>query len=400
MRALLHVSLRLLRAPRTALAVLAFQAVYAASAVWLPIRFSSPLFLASVALLFMSTLVCTVDRTRATAALWRGEVNGGGYPLARRDDAEIRSFLAAQGFRGDGAVLFRFRFALWGGWILHVGVLALIVGILVQQTMHDGGAFELTEGETTILSQQGAVFGRERGLLASPNPPDVRIMLLAFDPYYHQTGYAPDRASRVLLGEQERFVDRAKGVSSAGITIYQAIPTSLAVNLQIPSMGVRSIHLRRESERRAAADIKDLAGNCARIVATTERPIDDDDGTGAVDVRLHGERASIVLMPNERFDFGGEQAALISIGRWAGFTYSKSPGVPFVFVGFVLILGGSALLVFPAGVVRVSTDQKTAAWIRAKRGTAVIAEEWAAWRQPDAADAEPAQVPLRELRNC
>jgi hypothetical protein len=165
-------------------------------------------------------------------------------------------------------------------------------------------------------------------------------------------------------------------------------------------MGIRSIHLRRESARRASADIKDLAGNCGRIVATTERPIDDVDGTGAIELRLARQNSSIMLTPNEPFDFGGEQATMVSIGRWGGFTYSRSPGVPLVFAGFFLVLFGSGLLVFPAGVAQIVAEDGTVACVRMKRGANVLVEEWAAWREPEVAASGSVPAPLREVRDC
>ncbi|MHB0968493.1 MAG: hypothetical protein ACYC7A_08905 [Thermoanaerobaculia bacterium] len=384
---LFRAALRVLRAPRTALAVLAFQAAYAASALWLPLRFSSAVFLSSVVLLFGATFACTWERTRATIALWLGSTRGGGHELRARPHTAIRSFLLESGFRGRGETMFRYRPAIWGGWLLHVGVLALIFGVLLQQTLHESGAFELTEGERTRLSDRGVVIGHQAGAFASKTPPPIVVTLLAFDPFYHQRGYAPDRASRIAAGGHEYFVDRAKGVEASGVTFYQAIPTSIAINLSIPSMGLRSIHLRRESENRAAADIKDISGRRARIVAFTERPLDDRDGTGAIDVELHRSGSVTRIEPRIPFDFGGEPVRLVSIGRWAGFTYSRSPGVPLVFGGFGLILLGSALLAFPSGFARIAADGSATVYM--KRGGALLLETWAEWSDPSTEVAIP-----------
>lgn len=270
--------------------------------------------------------------------------------------------------------LFRHRYALWGGWILHIGVLALILGILVQRSLHDSGGFELTEGERATLADTQIV-SRDRGVFAPRTPPNVEVTLLAFDPFYHQRGYAPDRASRVLIDGREALVDRAAGISAGGVKIYQAIPTSLAVNIAAEGIGVRSIHLHRDSARAASADVTDSAGNCMRFVAKSERPIDDPGGTGRLQVHVEGKDGRRAVDVGGRIPFGNETAEILSISRWAGFTYSRSPGMPLVFVGFVVILAGSALLTIPAGVAQLADDGPVAAWVWT-RHTEVITKEW------------------------
>lgn len=368
---------RFFRSPRTVLLILLFHLLYATAALGTDrLTFSSPLFLTAVAMLFISTAVCTIERTALNVRLVRGAVRRCGTPLPRRRGRDVRAYLRSIGFRGEGAVMFRHRHALWGGWIFHVGLLLLIFGVLVQRSMHDSGGFELTEGERVRLAE-AQIVGRDRGAFAPRAAPDLEVALLAFDPFYHQHGYAPDRASRLVAGGREVFVDRAAGVSVRGVTIYQAIPTSLAINLAGPSIGLRSIHLRRESDRVASADVTDPAGNCMRFVVKCERPINDPAGTGRLEAYVDTRGGRTPLDIGARFPFGGEMAEVLSISRWAGFTYSRSPGVPFVFAGFVIILLGSLLLSIPYGIAQISDDGDIAAWIHG-RYVPVIAAEWCA----------------------
>lgn len=366
---------RFFRAPRTVLSILLFHAAYAAGAIWLKwLDFSSPVFLLATLLLFISTAVCTIERTLLNVRLTRGLLRTYGVPLPPRPGHSARSFLQSQGFRGEGMALFRYRYALWGGWVLHAGMLVLIAGVLVQRSLHDSGGFELTEGERTRLAETPIV-ARDRGVLAPRRPPDVEVTLLAFDPFYHQHGYAPDRASRVVIGGREAFVDRAAGISAHGVTIYQAIPTSLAINISAPSIGVRSIHLHRDSSRAASAEVTDSAGNCMRFVAHSERPLDDPAGTGRLEIHVDGKKGRQEVAAGGRIAFGGETAEVLSIARWAGFTYSRSPGIPMVFFGFAAILLGSALLAVPAGVAQLTDDGRAAAWVYTRHAD-VLVEEW------------------------
>ena len=66
----------------------------------------------------------------------------------------------------------------------------------------------------------------------------LRMKVVAFDPFLHQPGYAPDRASRIRVERRgtaasEMTVDRAEGVRAGPLTVYQAIPTGLALNVEI-----------------------------------------------------------------------------------------------------------------------------------------------------------------------
>lgn len=354
-----------------------------ASAVWLDRPFSSPPFLLGVAALFASTLACTWGRRARIALLLQGDLPPQAAALPAIPGGDVEAFLRSQGFRGAGPVLRRHALALWGGWVFHAGLLVLMAAVLVQQAFHDGGAFELTEGERADLSQEGVVFGRERGLLAPRSPPDLEVGLLSFDPFLHQRGYAPDRVSRLLLAPRgrptlEAAVDRADGVRVGPVTIYQAIPSGLALNLDIAGQGLRSVHLRSEGERRVAAEVRDPAGRPARFVVEAENRIDDRRGTGALSVRLEAGGRAIPLQPGMVFPFGGGAARLASVGRWSGFTWSRSPGMPGIFLGFGLVLLGALLLVFPPGVARLGAPGEPFAARVAGRGAEAIARRWAA----------------------
>ncbi len=363
-----------------------------AAALWLDRPFSSPAFIAGSLALFASTLACTWGRRARIAATRRGELPPSAAALPERPGgADAAAFLRGQGFRGDGPVLRRHAAALWGGWVFHVGLLVVIAAVAVQQGFHDGGAFELTERERGNLAQAGFGFARERGPLAPREPPDLEVGLVAFDPFLHQRGYAPDRASRLSLRPAggaaiEAALDRADGVRVGSVAIYQAIPSGLALNLEIAGRGVQSIHLRSEGERLAAASVLDPSGRPVRFAVESEHALDDRRGTGALAIWLDGDGHSILIQPGMLFPFGGVPARLASVGRWSGFTWSRSPGTPGIFAGFALVLAGALLLVFPAAVARLEPPGSGAAGRVSGRGTEVLLHRWAA------AAAAPAQA--------
>lgn len=396
----------LLRSPRFALAVLALAALYCGAGAWLPwalpdagpppawaVRagldhpFTAWPFLASIVLLFASTLACTWGRRARLAAALRGELPASAAALAG-GGRDARAFLAAQGYRGDGDVLVRNGWALWGGWILHVGLLVLMAAAAFEQASSDGGAFDLSEGETASLREPGAVFARDRGPLAPAEPPDLTVTLERFDPFLHQAGYQPDRASRLAVassGTSMRIdaLDRAAGARVGDVDLYQAVPTGLAVIVEIEGLGHRAVHLQREGPLRGAASLLDPAGRPARLVAETERGLDDRLGTGRLSVWLEQDGARVTVAPGVPFAFGTRPATLVAVRRWGRFTWSRTPGLWAVWIGFLLVLGGAGLLSVPCGVARLAEPGgAVAARVFLPWGRQVLLAEWRAGGPP------------------
>jgi hypothetical protein len=392
--------LKFLRSPRLALAVIGFLAIWTGVGAWAPWMqpsgpaapawsvaigldhpFSTWPFLLAVALLFVSTLACTWGRRARILAIQRGELPPSALRLPPRD-SDARAFLAAQGFRGQGELLTRFRLAFWGGWLLHVGLLVLIAAVLVQQALSDSGVFDLSEGERARLSAPGTVFGREKGPLAREALPDIDVALQSFDPFLQQRGYSRDRLSRLEVavpGEAPRVetVDRAAGFRAGDTEIFQAIPTGLAITLDVPGMGMRTLRLREETPHRAVAEVVDPVGMPARFVLESEGELDGAEGPGRILIWVEARGRRMAAAPGGTFPFGAGEARVTGIGRWGRFTYTRTPGLAGVFAGFAVILAGCALLAFPAGVARLGrAGEGAAAVLFTVRGGAAIAAEW------------------------
>ncbi len=390
----------LLRSPRLALSVIGFLAAWTGVGAWAPWiqpggppapawavavgldhPFTAWAFLVGVALLFASTLACTWGRRARVVAIGRGELP----PSATRlppGEGDVRAFLAAEGFRGHGEVLTRFAPALWGGWLLHVGLLVLIATVLVQHAFSDSGTFDLSEGERASLAAHGTVFGRERGPLAPEALPDVQVALVRFDPFRKQHGYSSDRLSELeitLPGEAPlvETVDRASGIRAGGVEIFQAIPTGMAMTFEIPGMGMRTVRLTEETPRRAAAEVTDPVGMPARFVVEAERDIDGAAGPGKLLVWMESRGTRRALLPGMPFPFGAGEARVLAMGRWGRFTYTRTPWLWGVFTGFGAILAGCTLLAFPAGVARLGRPgEGAAAVVFTVRGGPALVAEW------------------------
>lgn len=395
--------LRLVGSARFARGVIVFLILWTGLGAWGPWRtgdapawgrllgldrpFSAWPFLASVTLLFGSTLVCTYGWRARVAARRRGELPAGAAILRGRSAEVTGDFLRREGFRGEGPVLFRNRWALAGGWIFHVGLLVLMGGVLVQRSLHDSGQFELAEGEVARLSDPGVVFGRDAGLLAGARPPDLRVALVRFDPHLHQAGYARDRRSTLALGEdlaRTALLDRAAGIDAAGLTIHQALPTGLTLTLESPGGTPRSLHLGTLDAQTAARRLTGPDGAKLKVLVSSERPLEAPEGTGALTVQLEEDGGRRTIVPGDTFLLAEGPVTLVGYGRWSGYTYERSPGLSAVFGGFGLLLFGSLLLAFPSGVARIDG---AAARVHLSRGLEVLEAEWSTLDSPPTASA-------------
>lgn len=390
---------RLLRSPRFALALLGFLAVWSGAGAWLPWSlpggspppawavslgldhpFASAPFLAGVGLLFASLLACTWGKRARILRLQRGELPASALLLTPSGEADAGAFLATRGFRRRGELWVSRRAGFWGGWVLHVGLLALVAGVLLQQSLFDTGLFELTEGESVRLAEPGALHWRQHGLFVRGPPPDVEASLYWFDPWASQEGYAPDRLSQLGLAvvghpPVTAFLDRSRGLRVGGLEFFHAIPTGYSVNVDVPDMGRRSVHLQPAGPRAAVAEVVDPAGLPGRFLLTAERRLDDPLGTGSIAVEWVQGGARQALQRGASFRFGGRDATLLSVSRWGQYTYARSPGMAAVFGGFLLVLAGCVLLLLPAGVAR-REGEEGAVRVFVLRGGAALLSEW------------------------
>jgi hypothetical protein len=387
--------LRIFATPRLTLGVLGFLVVYSGLSAWAPDTslenvlgprpFSSPLFLVAVFLLFLCTLSCTWLRTRKVLSLWRGEVPAAALEIRAPRRLVLEEFLREQGFRGQGETRWRNRPGMWAGWMLHLALLVLMVGVVIQLAFHDGGAFEVAVGETVSLAEPGIVFGRTPGALAAKRLPELRVRLVAFDAHQHQPGFAPDRRSRLQVETsggtvREMVLDRAAGVTVRGTTLFQAMPTGVALVLELPGDDLRAIHLRTENERFARADLTLPGGDQARFVVEAGRSFEDRRGSGPLIIRFERGGVDIAVSRGDSVEFGNTEAKLVDLVRWSSFTYVRSPGIPAVFTGFALVLMACMLLIFPSGVVHLGTHNgSTIARVWLNRGSAVVASAWQRW---------------------
>jgi hypothetical protein len=350
--------MNLLTSPRLALVLIVAIAVYSSGAALAGLEhpFIHPLFFCLVAGLFCCTAACTMRRALAMGRMPRmfGELS----TIAAESTLErLHVCLSQAGFRHAGTTYRKAAPVLWGGMLLHVGILAIMAGALVNQALSDSGSFEIVEGGQVSLAYPGTVLGRSNGIFVKGAPLPYTIALESFDPYLHQQGYAPDRASRLKIGSPDgatlaAAIDRSHGVTAGDTTIYQAIPFGYALRV---SMDARefAVHLRTTAPKRAEATVTDPSGVLVVFMLETENDLEDPRGTGAIRVGMSRHGGFVWLKPKEPFPFGHGSARIEALARWGGYTYARNPGVAIVFTGFAMLLTGCGMLLMPCGIARI-----------------------------------------------
>ena len=338
--------------------------------------FSSPLFLMVVAILFLNTLACTVQRTGFVFSLLRGRLKGN--PLVFPSGGiSFEDFLREKGFRGFSKVYFKNRIALLKGWLFHIGILTMLLGIFLQQALYEEGVFDITVGQTLRLPDD--VIEKKRGILRRDEA-TAEFTLLDFDPFYYQEGYARDRLSKLIVNYSNKtypvLLNRVKGERIDSLTIYQAIPHGLSLVVEIDGKGLFTFALKDHTEKEARVDFLDPSGEKATFLIKTENPLHDPKGVG--DFRLYYKRDgdTLEITKGKEFSLGGLKARLVDIKRWSRFTYAINPGMPFVFLGFFITVSGVFILLFQGGIAFPDETGHVAGYVYLTHGGEDMLKEW------------------------
>jgi hypothetical protein len=172
-------------------------------------------------------------------------------------------------------------------------------------------------------------------------------------------------------------MDRAEGISFGTLTVFQALPSGLAVVLGIDGRPAMALHLAATGPNRLAAEFVSPRGLPISLAVETENRYDGAAGTGTLRILVASTSGKREVHPGEVFDFGGVPARVVTVSRWGGFTYSVDPGMPAVFAGFGFVLLGAAMMTFPSGVAVVGfAGDEVVAWVWISRGREVLLADW------------------------
>jgi cytochrome c biogenesis protein len=327
--------------------------------------FSSYWFLALVLLLSSALSITCRQQFGKALALFRRPP----YPLAPDMVVNIPpSFLPAleetvrkKGFvltmRGEGeevsSLWSKHQWGVWGSFILHVGLLIIILGSLYTFAFQKWGFVQLIEGDT--FSGRGADFiSQSRGVLADPFEPGFQLHLKKFTHDYWDTGELKELRSEVVISEgtAERHLPVIKGepVAANRVKIYQSGYFGYTVKLSL-----------MEGEKEAVPSYfsldmtmkgKPLVGRSdfpttAYICDFSLRP--DQTGNSLyprdplLQVRFFKDGREIhkaVFALGEETIVEGKRFRFVEIRNWSGFFLTENRMLLLVYIGFFLSMAG------------------------------------------------------------
>ncbi|MDZ4167523.1 MAG: cytochrome c biogenesis protein ResB [Coriobacteriia bacterium] len=308
--------------------------------------------------------------------------------------AAVRShrYLFAGTVLGHGHYL-RQPWGLWGGLLLHVGlVVALGAGVLVIGTERRAVA-DLAVGE--VLEPQGMWLYEAGGRLSSPLVLDAPLALESTDPTFW-----PNDELRQILSVLVIFEDAAeetvtievnRPVRRGGLVYYQDQAVGHTFLLEVARDGVAE-RIRADvpwPPDRATSSHADVALETGAVLQLRSS-LDDSAvsmiGVPAVVVRhaLGEERSEVAtLTVGVPVMVGPVSVTLVDTLRWTRIIVVRNHGIGVLFAGFFMIFFGSVLIYMtaPREVYVAGSETETVVIWRAFRFRESVIEEYETLRQ-------------------
>jgi hypothetical protein len=254
----------------------------------------------------------------------------------------------------DGFSLWsKYRWGVWGSFILHAGLLIIILSSLYAFAFQKWGFVQLIEGDT--FSGRGEDFiSQSQGFLAGPFEPGFQLHLKKFSHDYWDTGELKELRSEVVISEEiaERHLPVIKGgpVTAGHVKIYQSGYFGYTVKLSL---------MEEEKEAVPSYFSLDMAERGKPLVGRTDFPTTayicdfslrpDPKGNSLyprdplLQVRfLKNDREiqSAVLALGEETIVEGRRFRFVEIRNWSGFFFTENRLLPLVYIGFFLSMAG------------------------------------------------------------
>jgi hypothetical protein len=327
--------------------------------------FTSLWFLALVFLLAAALCVTAWQQFGKARALYRSQPHPSTPDLVECVPLSFppvwEEILQKKGFkltmRGEGEERFslwsKYRWGIWGSFILHAGLLIVILGSLYAFAFQKWGFVQLIEGDT--FSGKGEEFtSQSRGVLAGPFEPRFRLHLKQFIRNYWDTGELNELRSEVVIteGMAERHLPVIKGkpVAVGHVNIYQSGHFGYTVKLSV---------MKEDKEAVPSYFSLDMAERGKPLVGRTDFPTtayicdfslqpdpkgnSPDLHTPLLQVRFFKDGKEIhsaSLAPGEETVVEGKRFRFVEIRNWSGFFLTENRLLALVYLGFFLSVAG------------------------------------------------------------
>jgi hypothetical protein len=273
------------------------------------------------------------------------------FPPALEEIVRKKGFVMTM--RGEGedgfSLWLKYRWGVWGSFILHAGLLIIILGSLYAFAFQKWGFVQLIEGDT--FSGRGADFiSQSRGVLAGPFEPGFQLHLKKFSHDYWDTGELKELRSEVVISEgtTERHLPVVKGgpVAAGHVKIYQSGYFGYTVKLSLmeeEKEAVPSYFSLDMTEKVGRTDFPTTTYICDFSLRPDQKGHSLYPRDPLLQVRfLKNDREihNAVLALGEETIVEGKRFRFVEIRNWSGFFFTENRLLPLVYVGFFLSIAG------------------------------------------------------------
>lgn len=287
-----------------------------------------------------------------------------GYTVRQADDGNSLRLLARRRF-----------WAVWGSPLFHTGLVLVILGGFVSLAISRWGSFGMLEGET-FDDRSSDYVSVSRGPLAPLRDGRFSLTLRQIDLRFRPDGTILDFAAQVQLRQNGRVVraatvDGANPLRYGSVNIYRhrfgyapafrldragAETARFIVALDTVMPGINADTELKDSEVLYRGDFA-VPGTPFRAVAEFFPDTGGDPGFPQLRshlpkdpglwIQVSGNGQDLykgLVRPGEAARFGEYTLRFDHLRRWYGFAVVQDPGIPLVYLGFVLIVPGLVLI--------------------------------------------------------
>lgn len=280
----------------------------------------------------------------------------------------VRTILKSRGFKICGEdrneatslVFSKNATGRWGGFILHVGFLCVVVAGLYNLAFQQRGFIQLIETDT-FSGRNADWLTSDHGLLAEDFDLGFQVHLKRFVPQYWENDQVKSLKSELIIGDENSRRDALLGVNlpvtHKDVTLYQSTYYGYALTFVLTRPAGEPIitHFSLDAPKRKNRP----------FVGKTDFPTTDYImgmkfypnvltpsfylGRPAVELTLKQKGATVFkgMVPyGGQVRMGGDTLAFTGIHYWSGIAFVRNSGLTLIYTGFMIASIGAFLIYF------------------------------------------------------
>ncbi len=329
--------------------------------------YTTPWFAVLLGLFFLTLCLSSIQqfsiaRQKTFRLLLPAAVN---WVSVSSDVDEIKKTMKKNGYlkctKSNGAMRFvKQPWGYWGNFMLHFGILIVIVSSLLLVITQKRGVLALVENEINVPGTQWLI--EERGVLTkSFILPKAVVLNRVMPEFWENDNLKGLRSSMRFVDQQGRYEQLELGINEIveymGITIYQSQRFGKAFYVELKNvLGEKRIILLpiENPAKRNVAGYGDFRFNSipffvrAKFYADAEKKSMSGENPLLVMRFMDRERliGELSLKVGESGKIGPFTASLLETAGWSGIIFTDITGMPGIFFGFFIIIVGGGLIYF------------------------------------------------------